>query len=197
MTPPKPTDFKAPAAFRSWLERHHATATELVVRLFKVHAAGRGMTYVQALDEALCFGWIDGVRRSLDSESFTVRFTPRKPRSIWSRVNVAHVERLIAEGRMAPSGLAAYGKREPERTGVYSFERAAARLTPEDLKLFRARRAAWDFFAAQPPGYRRACAHWVTSAKRPETRNRRLATLIEDSAGRRRIRQLTRPNGRS
>ena len=195
MTPPKPTSFKTRDAFRSWLERHHATTTELVVRLFKVHAAGRGVTYVQALDEALCFGWIDGVRRSLDSDSFTVRFTPRKPRSIWSRVNVAHVQRLIAEGRMAPSGLAAYGKREPGRTGLYSFERAAARLTPEELKLFRAQRAAWDFFAAQPPGYRRACAHWVTSAKRPETRSRRLATLIEDSAGRRRIRQLTRPTG--
>lgn len=192
MIPLKRAPFRTAAAFRAWLERHHATASELVVRIFKVHAASRGMTYAQALDEALCFGWVDGVRHGLDSESFTVRFAPRKPRSLWSRVNAMHVERLIRAGRMTRSGLAAYAKREAERTGVYSYERGAAELAPAELKLFRASRRAWSFFGAQAPWYRRASTHWVASAKRTETRKRRLATLIACSARREPVPSLDR-----
>src|SRR5260370_1060901 len=122
--------FRTPAAFRAWLKAHHKAATELVVRLDKTHAADPGLTYAQALDEALCFGWIDGVRRRVDADSFSVRFAPRRPRSIWSLVNIAHVRRLIKAGRMTKPGLAAFEARDERRTGIYSFERRAARFTP-------------------------------------------------------------------
>jgi uncharacterized protein YdeI (YjbR/CyaY-like superfamily) len=190
---PSPTTFRSPAAFRAWLAQHHASAPELLVRLFKTHATHRGLTYPQALDEALCYGWIDGVRRSFDTDSFTVRFTPRKRRSTWSRVNVAHVERLIAAGRMAKPGLAAYAARVEERTGLYSFERQAMTLDPTYARAFRANAEAWAFFQAQPPGYRRITTHWVMSAKQEATREKRLAELIACSARRTRIPQLARP----
>ncbi len=177
-----PRSFRTPAAFRAWLARHHARAPELVVRLYRVPHARRGITYAQALDEALCYGWIDGVRRALDAVSFTVRFTPRRPRSIWSRVNVGHVERLLAEGRMADPGLAAYRARDAARTGVYSFERAAATYSPELLRRFRRERGAWVFFTAQPPGYQRTVTHWVASARQEATRLRRLDRVIAVSA---------------
>jgi uncharacterized protein YdeI (YjbR/CyaY-like superfamily) len=182
-----PKAFRSPAAFRAWLEKNHATATVLELRLFKVHAAHRGITYLQALDEALCFGWIDGVRRSLDQDSFTQRFTPRKPRSTWSRLNIGHVERLKTAGRMAPSGLAAYEARDPRRTGIYSFEQERPDLAPAYLKAFRANAAAWTGFQALAPGYRRMTAHWVMSAKKEETRARRLAALVDCSARGRKI----------
>jgi uncharacterized protein YdeI (YjbR/CyaY-like superfamily) len=155
------------------------------------------MNWTEAVREALCFGWIDGIRRSLDDESYTNRFTPRRPRSNWSAVNIRHVEELIAEGRMTPAGLAAYEAREPERSGVYSYERRhEARLDEAQEAQFRANRAAWEFFGAQPPGYRQMAFYWVLSAKREETRERRLATLIEDSAAGRRLAQLTPPERR-
>lgn len=188
--------FPSPSAFRSWLSENHDTARELTVRLFKTHAADRGLTYAQALDEALCFGWIDGVRRSLDADSFSVRFSPRKPRSIWSRINVAHVERPIAAGRMTRAGLAAFEARDEARTGVYSFERRPAKLPAPYEKAFRASAGAWAYYQEQPPWYRRTTAHWVLSAKREETRERRLRTLIECSSARRPIRELTRPGSR-
>lgn len=188
-----PRAFRSPAAFRAWLATHHATTPELVVRLFKVASAHRGIVYPQALDEALCFGWIDGVRRSHDAESYTIRFTPRKPRSIWSRVNVAHVERLIAAGRMAPPGLAVYAAREEERTGIYSFERNAAALSPAYARALRAKPRAWAFFQGEAPWYRRTCTYWVMSAKREETRAKRLAQLIACSAAAKRIPQMARP----
>lgn len=175
------TPFRSAAAFRAWLERHHRDREELVVRLYKTHAKDRGMTYAEALDEVLCFGWIDGVRRSIDADSFSIRFTPRKPRSIWSRVNVRHVERLIQTKKMRPPGLAAYRARTDERTGVYSFERAAVRLAPAFEKRFRANAAAWKHFNAQAPWYRRTSTYWVMSAKREETRVRRLELLIDCS----------------
>jgi uncharacterized protein YdeI (YjbR/CyaY-like superfamily) len=143
-----PRAFRTPAALRAWLEKNHATATALELRIFKVHAAHRGITYVQALDEALCFGWIDGVRRRLDQDSFTQRFTPRKPRSTWSRRNIGHVGRLMTAGRMAPSGLAAYETRDPRRTGIYSFEQEWPDLAPAYLEAFRANVAAWTGFQA-------------------------------------------------
>lgn len=162
------------------------------MRCFKVHAADRGITYAQALDEALCFGWIDGVRRAYDEDTFTVRFTPRKPRSNWSRVNVRHVERLLKEGRMKQPGLAAFEAREESRTGVYSFEQREMKLAPAYVRRFRADRRAWAFFQKQPPWYRRTSSFWVMSARREETRARRLDSLISHSSRREPIPQLRR-----
>jgi uncharacterized protein YdeI (YjbR/CyaY-like superfamily) len=187
------TTFRSASAWRAWLARHHRSAAEIVVRCYKVHAASRGVTYARALDEALCFGWIDGIRRRLDEDSFSIRFTPRRARSIWSRINVAHAERLIRERRMTKAGLAAYEARDPKRTGVYSFEREGAKLAPGFVRRFRADAAAWRWFEAQAPWYRRTSAHWVMSAKREETRERRLAKLIDCCARRVPLPQLERP----
>lgn len=189
---PAPRAFRSAAAFRAWLTKHHAQADELVVRLFKVHAADRGLTYADALDEALCFGWIDGVRRGYDADTFLIRFTPRKPRSIWSKVNVAKVEKLIAAGRMTAAGLAAYRARQAKRTGIYSFERETMPLAPAFLKRFRANAKAWAFYLAQPPWYRRTSSYWVMHAKRPETRLRRFEILLSHSAKGATIPPLTR-----
>jgi uncharacterized protein YdeI (YjbR/CyaY-like superfamily) len=198
MTLPEPTHFGSPADFRAWLKAHHRTATALLVRLWKTHAAEHGLTYIQALDEALCFGWIDGVRRRIDADSFSIRFSPRKARSIWSRVNVAHVERLTRAGRMTRPGLAAFAARTANRTGIYSFEQAPRKLAPEYLALFRANTVAWTYFQARPPWYQRTSSFWVMSAKREETRARRLAILIACSAQRTAIHELARkPKGSS
>jgi uncharacterized protein YdeI (YjbR/CyaY-like superfamily) len=152
------------------------------------------MTWTESVREALCFGWIDGVRRSLGEDSYTIRFTPRRTGSNWSSRNVRHVEELIREGRMTPAGLAAYEARKPERTGIYAFEqRHSARLEREQERHFRANPKAWAFFQAQPPSYRQTAIYWVVSAKRAETRERRLATLIEDSAAGRRLARLSLP----
>ena len=177
-----PVRFRTPAAFRAWLAKHHSTATHLVVHIAKAHVAHEGLTYAEALDEALCFGWIDGVRRSLGADGYSIRFSPRKPRSIWSRINVSHVTRLIREKRMQPAGLAAYRARDAKRTGIYSFEQKPVRLTPSFEKQLRANPRAWANFQLQPPCYRRTSSFWVMSAKREDTRARRLATLIACSA---------------
>jgi uncharacterized protein YdeI (YjbR/CyaY-like superfamily) len=153
----------------------------LVLRIARTHAAHRGVTYAQALDEALCFGWIDGVRRSLDGDSFSIRFTPRRSRSIWSNVNVRHVERLIETKRMTKGGLAAFAAREESRTGIYSFEKQPVELDPVYAKSFRANQRGWAYFKAEAPWYRRLCSFWVMSAKRPATRLKRLTTLIDCS----------------
>ena len=178
MPQPAPERFKTPAAFRAWLRRHHKTATELLVCLHKTHVAHEGITYREALDEALCHGWIDGVRRRLDHDTFSIRFTPRKSRSIWSRVNVAHVERLVKAGRMTKAGRAVFAAREEARTGIYSFERAAMTLSPALAKRFRSNHSAWAHFQSEPPWYRRTCVFWVMSAKRDDTRLRRLDQLM-------------------
>lgn len=188
-----PRFFASASAFHRWLAANHARTRALVVGLRKVHVKPQGLTYAQALDEALCFGWIDGVRRAHDADAFTVRFTPRKRGSIWSLVNVRHVARLTAEGRMRPAGIAAYEARDEKRTGVYSSENRDRALDPASERKFRRHAKAWAFFSAQPPGYRRIAAFWVVSAKREETRARRLATLIDDSANGRRIALLARP----
>jgi uncharacterized protein YdeI (YjbR/CyaY-like superfamily) len=189
-----PIFFGSPEEFRAWLEEHHATATELLAGFHKKSTGRPTMTWTESVREALCFGWIDGIRRSLGDESYTIRFTPRKPRSNWSSLNVRHVEELIREGRMTPAGLAAYEARTPERTGVYAFEqRHAARLEPDQEERLRADPKAWEFFQAQPASYRQTAIYWVVSAKREETRARRLATLISDSAAGRRLAQLTPP----
>lgn len=189
----EPIFFTSPADFRSWLEDHHATETELLVGFYKKASGKSSMTWSQAVDEALCFGWIDGVVRRLDDERYTHRFTPRKQGSTWSAVNVAKVAELTVQGRMAPVGLAAYAARRESRTGTYAHEnREAATLSAPQQAQLEADEAAWSFFQTQPAGYRKTAAWWVISAKREETRARRLATLIEESAQGRLLRQFTR-----
>ncbi|HEX6103968.1 MAG TPA: YdeI/OmpD-associated family protein [Gemmatimonadales bacterium] len=188
----KPADFPSAAAWRAWLERHHAGTPELVVRCWKRGAAMPGLAYSEALDEALCFGWIDGVRRRIDQDSFSVRFTPRRPRSVWSAVNIRRAEELEREGRMRPAGSRAFAERIERRSRVYSYENRGKGLAPAYLRRLRSERKAWVFFQAQPPGYRRTSAYWVMEAKREETRMRRLETLIACSAQGRRIPLLTR-----
>jgi uncharacterized protein YdeI (YjbR/CyaY-like superfamily) len=179
----EPTFFATPAEFEAWLDEHHATEPEALVGFHK-RATGRpSMTWPESVEVALCFGWIDGIRRSVDGDSYTIRFTPRKPGSHWSAVNVAKAQELIAAGRMRPAGRTAFEQRREDRTAQASYERAdEARLEPEQERRLRENEAAWAFFGAQPPWYRRTAVHWITSAKRPETRERRLAQLIEDSA---------------
>jgi uncharacterized protein YdeI (YjbR/CyaY-like superfamily) len=190
----KPTFFATKAQFRSWLERHHADRRELLVGFYKKGSGRPSITWPESVDEALCFGWIDGVRRSLGEDAYTIRFTPRQARSTWSAVNVRRAGELIEEGRMTPAGLAAFEARGDDRTAIYSYEqRRAATLEADQEQRFRAATEAWEWFQARPPSYRRAAIHWVTSAKRPETRERRLQTLIEDSAAGRPIGPLTRP----
>ena len=188
---PDPIFFDSPEAFYSWLEEHHAGETEVWVGYWKKATGKPSLTWSQAVDQALCFGWIDGVVKSIDAESHRQRFTPRKPDSNWSKVNIEKVSKLTAAGLMRPAGLAAFEKRRADRSGVYSFEREEeAALTAEQEERFRANAKAWEFFQAQPPGYRRTAIHLVASAKRPETREKRLTTLIEDSAAGLRIKQL-------
>jgi uncharacterized protein YdeI (YjbR/CyaY-like superfamily) len=183
----EPKAFRSAREFRRWLAKNHAGVPALEVRCFKVGQGERGLTYKEAVDEALCHGWIDGVRHALDEISFRVRFTPRRPKSIWSRINLARVEELIAEGRMAAPGLAAYRGRDRARTGLYSFERAAMKLTPAYVRRLRAEAAAWRFYQEQPPWYQRTTAFWIMSAKREETRDRRFATLLACSSAGERI----------
>ncbi len=188
----EPKFFKTASAWRKWLETNHDKKTELFVGFHKVSSVKTGITRKQALDEALCFGWIDGVARGGDA-TWQIRFSPRRPKSIWSQINIKRVEELKAEGRMHPAGLAAYDARDPERQNRYSFENRDAALSPTDEKAFRANKEAWKNFSAFPPSYRHPAIWWVVSAKKPETRERRLATLIADSAAGRRIKHLTPP----
>lgn len=188
----KPTFFAAAADFRDWLERHHADRRELLVGYYTTGSGRPSMTWTESVEEALCFGWIDGVRKGLDDESYQIRFTPRKPGGVWSAANVRKAAELIAEGRMRPAGHAAFGTRRPDRTAVYSYEQREAPILdePSDREL-RSHPAAWEFLQSCAPSYRRAAVHWVMSAKQESTRGRRLATLIEDSAQGRTVRPLT------
>ena len=175
----KSTFFESPSEWRRWLERHRDKARELWVGFYKKGSGKLSITWPESVDEALCFGWIDGLRKSLGPESYMIRFTPRKPRSIWSAVNIKRAKELIAEGRMSPAGLKAFEARSDERSAIYSYEqRKNAQLDPADEKQFRANSKAWEFFEQQPPGYRHLTMFWITSAKRPETRQKRLNTLI-------------------
>lgn len=173
--------FKTASDFRRWLEANHASVCELFVGFYKKDSGKGGLTYAEAVDEALCFGWIDGLKKRVDEFSYTHRFTPRKPRSNWSRINLQHVERLKKSGRMKPSGLKAYDTRDLKKCGVYSFENAPRKLAAPEQNQFQADQDAWNFFHQQPPGYRRLAIWWVDSAKRSATRARRLARLIADS----------------
>lgn len=187
----KPKFFSAPPQFRQWLERNHDRETELLVGFHKKSSGKKSVTYGEALDEALCFGWIDGVRKNLDETSYTIRFSPRKSRSVWSNINVNHVERLIKAGRMHAAGLEVYARRDPKLTGIYSFENRPREFAPEYEKEFRAHKKAWKFFEQQPPGYKRTLIFWVMSAKQEATRTRRLERLIEECANHVRLDQFT------
>jgi uncharacterized protein YdeI (YjbR/CyaY-like superfamily) len=178
--------FDSPAAFRAWLEKHHATAKELLVGFHKRHTGKPSMTWPESVDEALCFGWIDGIRKSVDEERYTIRFTPRKPKSNWSNVNVRRVGELTELGRMTPAGRRVFEERDAKRE--YSYEETRRReFSPEIEKKFRAKKKAWAFFEAQPPGYRRTITFYVMSAKKEETRLSRLNRVIDASAAGRRI----------
>jgi uncharacterized protein YdeI (YjbR/CyaY-like superfamily) len=192
----KPRFFKSQEDWRTWLERNHDKADELLVGFHKVATGKGGLTYQQALDEALCFGWIDAVRRGGD-EHWTIRFTPRTARSIWSQVNIRRVGELTNLGRMHPSGLNVFQTRDLKREKQYSFEnRDKAVFGPEDEKTFRANKKAWSWFEQAAPYYRRAVTWWVVSAKKPETRAKRLATLIECSARGSKVPAMTPPGER-
>lgn len=180
------TWFSTPAAWRAWLEANHDTATELWVGISKKHVEG-GVSYGEAVDEALCFGWIDGITHGVDEDGYMQRFTPRKRTSIWSAVNLGKMDRLIAEGRVHPAGLKAWAERDPDRQGLYSFEQPFVRFDDAMIARFQANDLAWTWFESQPPGYQRQATWWVTSAKKPETRERRLAKLIEESSQGRRV----------
>jgi uncharacterized protein YdeI (YjbR/CyaY-like superfamily) len=189
----RPRFFSSPDQFRAWLEDNHDDETEVLVGYYKKGTGRPSLTWAESVDEALCFGWIDGVRRGIDDASYSIRFTPRKPRSTWSAVNIRRVGELVEEGRMTAAGLAAFERRTEDRSRIYSHERREdAKLEPEQEARFRANEAAWAWFEGQAPSYRRTALHWVVSAKRPETRERRLTALIEDSAAGEKVKPLRR-----
>jgi uncharacterized protein YdeI (YjbR/CyaY-like superfamily) len=192
----KPRFFKSSAEFRSWLAKNRTAASELWVGFYKKESGKGGITYSEALDEALCFGWIDGVRKSVDPASYTIRFSPRQPKSIWSAVNTRRVAALIKAGSMDPSGLEVFRNRDPGRTLLYSYERERAEFTGLWLERFRSNAAAWRFFDAQASSYKRTVTFWVMSAKKEETRSKRLDALIAESALSRRIGLLSPPKSR-
>jgi len=184
----KPRFFKTPAAFRKWLAANHDKAKELWVGFYKKDSGKASITWPESVDEALSFGWIDGIRKSVDEESYTIRFSPRKPNSIWSAVNTRNVERLIKEGRMTRRGLKAYEARKEYRSGIYSYEQRPAELIEPYASQFRRNKAAWKFFQAQPPYYRKTMTWFIVSAKQEQTRLARLDKLIEASAKGQRLR---------
>ena len=185
------THFASAADFRRWLAANHATVAELQVGFFNKASGKGGLTYAESVDEALCFGWIDGIIRKIDADSYTHRFTPRRPGSIWSLVNVRHVERLTKARKMHATGLAVFAARDKNQTGIYSFEQRPHSFPPELEKKFRANPKGWAFFSAQPPGYRRLAIYKVISPKQEATRERWLARIIAESAAGRRLAELT------
>ena len=176
------TFFSTPAAFRQWLQTHAAQATELLVGFHKVGSGRPCMTWSESVDEALCFGWIDGVRKSINKESYQIRFTQRKPTSIWSAINIKKVEELTKQGLMQPAGLASFEKRVESRSKIYSYEKDEAELTQSFKKQFKANKKAWNYFQALAPSYKKVSTHWVMRAKQEATRLKRLKELIADSA---------------
>lgn len=187
----EPTFFRSPQEFRAWLQEHHASERELLLGFYKKRSGVTGFTQAQAVDEALCFGWIDGHVRAIDEHRYTARFTPRTPHSIWSAVNIRKAEQLIAQGRMEPPGLAVYTERDLRQAGKYSYENHPRALAEADEVRFRANADAWAFFTTQAPSYQRTAIWWVVSAKTATTHEKRLATLIQDSAEGRRLKHLS------
>ena len=184
----KPAFFADPQAFRQWLQKHHRTAEELIVGFYKRNSGKPSITWPQSVDQALCFGWIDGIRRRVDDEVYTIRFTPRRPQSVWSSVNIKRVPELEKLGLMRPAGRAAFAKRDDEKSRIYSYEqRFHAKLEPHHRRALEANSRAWAFFQAQPPWFQRQVTYWIVSAKTEETRLRRLQKLIDDAARGRRL----------
>jgi uncharacterized protein YdeI (YjbR/CyaY-like superfamily) len=191
-TPPAPVFFASPEGLRAWLAEHHTTESELLVGLHKKGTGEPSITWPELVDEVLCVGWIDGVRRTIDERSYSVRITPRKARSTWSTVNVRRYGALDAAGRVLPAGRAAWKRRAEDNTSIYAYEKAPAVLDAGQEARVRAVPGAWEFLEAVAPSYRRSAVNWVVSAKRPETRERRLVQLIEDCAAGRRLAHLSR-----
>lgn len=191
----KPLFFPTPSHWRAWLDRNHADTPELWVGFYKRDSGKPSITWPESVDGALCFGWIDGIRKSIDEVSYKIRFTPRKPRSTWSAINIKRAKELSKAGLLHPAGLTAFRNREGKRSEIYSYEqRKRAAFPPAYERIFRKNPDAWKFFSTQPPGYRRICSWWVISAKRQATRASRLAQLIQYSEGKRRIPMLGRPS---
>jgi uncharacterized protein YdeI (YjbR/CyaY-like superfamily) len=188
----KITFFRSPSDLRKWFEKHHRTANELRVGYYKKSSGRRSITWPESVDEALCFGWIDGIRHSIDGVSYTIRFTPRKPASIWSAVNTRRARKLKADGLMFPAGLQAFKRRKGNKSGIYSYEQRKDEFDEPYATRLKTNKAAWAFFQDRPPSYKRAAIWWVVSAKKEETRLKRLEKLIEDSANGRTISQFTR-----
>ncbi|MEO5754256.1 MAG: YdeI/OmpD-associated family protein [Chthoniobacterales bacterium] len=179
--------FAMPAELRKWFHRHHAREKELWVGFYKKASGKPSITWPESVDEALCVGWIDGIRKTIDAESYQIRFTPRRRGSIWSAVNIKRVEVLTRKKRMQPSGLAAFAARVENKSGIYAYEQRTAELPEPYAGLLRANQPAWDFFQAQPPSYRKTLSWWIVSAKQEETRRKRIAKLIAASAKRQRL----------
>jgi uncharacterized protein YdeI (YjbR/CyaY-like superfamily) len=189
----EPEFFTTPAELRTWFERHHESEPELLIGYYKKNAGKTGIKHSEAVEQALCFGWIDSVGRRIDDERYQVRFTPRRTGSVWSSVNIAKIAELTEQGLMHQAGTRAYEGRRPDRVATYSYEQPeGAVLDADQAARFAADPEAWAWFGRQPSSYRRAAAHWVISAKRPETRERRLAQLIADSRAGRPVPPLTR-----
>jgi uncharacterized protein YdeI (YjbR/CyaY-like superfamily) len=178
----KPRFFGAPAEFRAWLETHHATTPELWVGFYKKASGKGGIGYLEAVDVALCFGWIDGIKKRVDALSYMHRFSPRRPGSIWSAINTRRVGALRRQGLMAAAGLAAFGRRDEKKTAIYTYENRPARLLAAYERAWKSNRKAWAFFNAQPAGYQKLAKGWIMGAKKDETRRRRLRILIAASA---------------
>lgn len=185
--------FKKKLALRKWFQKNSETSRELVVGYYRVATGKASITWPESVDEALCFGWIDSVRNTIDEESYSIRFTPRKPGSIWSAVNIKKVEDLVKSGLMTPKGLALFNAKDERKLRTYSFEKAQVELTPEFEKRFRANKKAWKFFQQMPPSYKKPAINWVISAKQEATRLSRLATLISDSEKEKKIKPLGYP----
>jgi uncharacterized protein YdeI (YjbR/CyaY-like superfamily) len=188
----EPMFFATPADWRNWLEKNHSRKQELLVGLYKKNSGKPSITWPESVDAALCFGWIDGIRRRIDDESYTIRFTPRQPRSAWSAINIKRVAELAAKQLMHPAGMKAFEARREERSGAYSFEQQSIKFERVHEQVFRANKSAWKYFRSQAPWYQRTVTWWVVSAKRPETREKRLAALIGCSEQEQPIPQLAR-----
>ena len=192
MNPEKDISFFTTAAdFRLWLEKNHDTAKELIVGYYKTGSGIPGMTWSESVDQALCYGWIDGVRKSIDKDRYCIRFTPRKPKSIWSTININKIEVLSKQGLMKPEGLTAFNLRQEHRSGIYTYENGEVKLSEDFEKLFRSDQQAWLFFQSLPPSYRKPAVNWVMSAKQEATSRKRLEELIRDSRAGKKIKQLS------
>jgi uncharacterized protein YdeI (YjbR/CyaY-like superfamily) len=178
----KPKFFQTSGDFRTWLEKNHATATELWVGFYKTNSGKSSITWPESVDQALCFGWIDGIRKRIDEISYQIRFTPRRRGSVWSAINIKRADKLVRQKQMLPSGFKAFASRIENKSGVYSYEQRSTELTEPYAQLLKKNKTASNFFEKQPPSYRKMISWWIVSSKKEETRMARLAKLIGESA---------------